>query len=149
VLAHDGLPEGAPEGGRGLTAHRSLIFRYAQAIEWGYDEYDEPVVPGGRELTEKIAASLAAGGCRTSVVEQHEDYGWSFTARLDDHDYHHVLNAPDENEVSLSVGMPGYWLKTLLLRKPRPAFERYCERLRTALAALDGVGELRWFEPIR
>jgi hypothetical protein len=50
--------------------HRTAAFLCAEPPEWEYDEAGDPVTPGGRTLTEQIAASLAAAGCRTSLVEQ-------------------------------------------------------------------------------
>ena len=55
--------------------HRTAAFLCAEPPEWEYDEAGDPVTPGGRTLTEQIAAYLAAAGCRTSLVEQNHRVG--------------------------------------------------------------------------
>src|SRR5262245_55677968 len=105
--------------------YRTVTFLCAEPPEWEYDERGDPITPGGRTLTEQIAASLAAAGCRTSEVEQHEDFGWGFSAWLGDDSFYQVLN-PVERDVYLTVHMEGILVKRLLLRRPQLVFERYC-----------------------
>lgn len=123
--------------------YRTVSFASAEAIEWEYDEEGEPVTPGGKELTGKIAASLAAAGCRVSEVEQHEHYGWGFAVRLGNDSFCQVLN-PVDREVYLTIEMEWFRMKRLLLRRPRLAFERYCRLVDATLASLPGISEVRW-----
>jgi hypothetical protein len=125
--------------------YRSVTFRCADPGEWGYDEQGDPVTPGGKAVADEIALSLVQGGARVSDVEQHEDYGWGFTSHLGRDSFYQVVNAPD-NEVYLTIQMEGYLLGTLLLRRPRRAFDRYCELVGATLTSIPGVSEIRWGE---
>lgn len=124
--------------------YRTVSFASAEAIEWEYDEDGEPVTPGGKELTEEIAASLAAAGCRVSEVEQHEGYGWGFGVRLENDSFYQVLNPVDR--VYLTIEMEWFRLKRLLLRQPQVAFERYCRLVDATLASVPGISEVQWKE---
>jgi hypothetical protein len=45
-----------------------------------FDSKGNPVIPGGRIVTESLAAALHQRGIRVSEVKQWEDYGWYFYA---------------------------------------------------------------------
>jgi hypothetical protein len=123
--------------------HRTVVFEFAPAIEWEYDEHGDPVRPGGRSLAEAIASRLAAGGASASAVEQHEDYGWAFSVTNAGDRFQHVLN-PVERDVYLTIRMEGYLAKRLFLRRPEAAFERHCSHVSAALASIPGVSDLDW-----
>jgi hypothetical protein len=125
--------------------YRTATFKHDPPIEWEHDEADELVEPGGRSLTEAIVTSLTTAAGPTSPVERHEDYGWSFSCRFDNHAFHQVVNAAG-SEVSFTIQMDWYWLKTILLRRPRVSFERYCRQVGVALASIGGVSDVRWGE---
>jgi hypothetical protein len=127
--------------------YRTAVFTYHPPIEWEFDEADELVEPGGRALTEAIAASLTEVAGPTSPVERHEDYGWAFACRFGEDSFYQVLNGAG-SEGALTIQMDWYRLKALLLRRPRASFERYCRRVAAALASIDGVSEVR-FEDYR
>ena len=123
--------------------YRTVTFDYAGELGGVFDEDGYPVTPAGRDLTLRIATALASGDSRVSEVEQHEDYGWSFSCQVGKDGFFQVVN-PADREVYLTVQMPGYLVKRLLLGTPRRAFDRYCEKLGAALASIPGVSGLRW-----
>ena len=123
--------------------YRAVSFRYAQPIEWEYDEQGYPVRPGGRALAEEIRTLLTAAGCRMSEVEQHEDYGWGFSCRVGKDYFYNVLD-PVDDDVYLTIEMEWYQVKRLLLRKPLLAFDRYCGLVGAALALMAGLSEIHW-----
>ena len=123
--------------------YRTVTFQSAGGVDWTFDAQGNPVTPGGRALAISIATGLASGNDRVSNVEQREYYGWEFTCQVDQDVFSQVLNAVD-TEVYLTVQMEWYFAKRLLLRRPRVAFDRYCERLGTVLARISGVTGVRW-----
>ena len=126
--------------------HRTVAFVCEEPMEWEYDSAGDPIAPGGKALTERIAAALAAAGCRASGVEQHEDFGWGFRARFGDDDFYQVLN-PVDHDAYFTIKMSGFLMKRLLRRKPRLAFDRYCGLVGAALASIPGVRDVHWEEP--
>ena len=128
--------------------YKTLSFQYAGALDWEYDETGEPVTPGGRALTERIAASLTFETVRSAAVEQHEYYGWGFTSELGRDSFYNVLNAVDP-DVFFTVKMEWYLAKKTLFRSPEIALKRYCQILRDAVSSLDGVSEVKWEEQRR
>jgi hypothetical protein len=125
--------------------HRTVAFVSDEPLDWDYDHAGDPVGPGGRALTERIAAALAAAGCQASTVEQHEDFGWGFSARFGDEGFYQVLN-PVERDAYLTIEMGGFLLKRLLGRRPELAFERYCGLVGAALASMPGIRDVQWEE---
>jgi hypothetical protein len=125
--------------------HRTVAFACDGPLEWDYDHAGDPVGPGGRALTERIAAALAVAGCRASSVEPHEDFGWGFGARFGGDDFYQVLN-PVERDAYLTIVMSGFLLKRLLGRKPGLAFDRYCGLIGATLASIPGVRDVEWQE---
>ena len=125
--------------------YRTVSFLCAEPVEWEYDDRGDPVTPGGKELTEQIAAALAGRGCRTSEVEQHEDYGWSFVAQVGSDTFHQVVN-PVDRDVYLTIEMEGVLLKRLLLRRPQLSLQRYCDLVGASLASIPGVSGIQWEE---
>ena len=123
--------------------YRTAHFRYAYPCEWEFDERGDPVTPGGRTLAEQIAQSLGPKNACASEVRQHEYYGWGFHSRLDGSAFYHVVNASDP-DVYLTIDMQWYLVKSLLLRKPRAVFDRYCEIVSAALASTHGVNDVVW-----
>ena len=123
--------------------YRTVSFAYRDDIDWIFDAEGNPVTPGGKELAASIAAALASGDSEVSDVEQHEYYGWSFTCRAGGDAFFQVVNAAG-HEVYLTVQMEWYLVKRLLLRTPRRAFDRHCEKLGAALASISGVSNVHW-----
>jgi hypothetical protein len=123
--------------------YRTVRFRYAYPCAWEFDERGDPVTPGGRTLAVQIARSLGPKVACTAGVRQRDFYGWGFRSKLDKSAFYQVINAVD-CDVYLTVYMPWYLVKSLLLRKPRAALECYCGLVSAALASIDGVSGAVW-----
>jgi hypothetical protein len=123
--------------------HRTLELTSHFPNEWVFDENENPVAPGARELAEAIVSNLRARASSVTEVDQHEHYGWTFDVVFEGSTFSNVVNPVDEVDY-LTVSMDGYRLKALLLERPRATFDRYCAVLHDALNAISEVSNLRW-----
>jgi predicted nucleic acid-binding protein len=70
---------------------------------------------------------------------------WSedFEARFEGFTFDNVLNPVDETSY-LTISLRRYWLKKMLFRRPRQAFEHYCGVVDRVLCDRVCVSELAW-----
>jgi hypothetical protein len=123
--------------------YRTAVFRSDHPNEWQFDEHENPMSPGSRQLAENIVAMLGPCVAETTPVEQHSFYGWAFCANLDGFTFDNVLS-PGDGECYLTILLRGYWLKKLLMRRPREAFDRYCELVNRVLNDTPGFSDIIW-----
>ena len=107
--------------------YRTLKLQSSWSNEWVFDEHENPIAPGARELADGIAAELERQLECVTDVSQHSFYGWGFTTQFDHASFYHVLNPSDP--VYLTIGYRNYWLDWLLLRRPLERFDRYMSLL--------------------
>jgi hypothetical protein len=122
--------------------HRTLVFDSSWKNEWKFNSDDNPIAPGAKELAQEIVKVLKRKVSGISDVSQHSHYGWGFSTEFDDVSFYQVLNPVDA--VYLTVKMESYFLKVLLLQRPKASFERYCVFLEEALGEVQGISNLRW-----
>jgi hypothetical protein len=123
--------------------HFTAIFKSTFPNVWTFDEFGSPHVPGGHQLAETIAAKLITRLRDVTPVEQHEYFGWEFTASTDRASFYNVLNSADDY-CYLTATMNWYGLKALLLKRPRADFEQYRELLTDVLHAIPEVSAVKW-----
>ena len=123
--------------------HRTAHFKTAEPEEWTFDENENPSVPGGQALAEKLRTSVASVAEFVSDVSQHSYYGWRFEAAFEAITVHCVLNAAgDECYLTIELGtlLPS-WLQP---RRTRRAFAA-CESVFDAqLRQLPEVSAVTW-----
>jgi hypothetical protein len=123
--------------------YRTAEFNSTFSNEWVFDGDGNPLAPGARDLAEAIASNLRGRVSSVTAIEQHEYYGWGFAAIFDGSTFYNVLN-PVDVDCYLTVSMNWYGLKSLLLRRPRASFDRYCAALRGALNDIPQVSVVKW-----
>ena len=126
--------------------YRTIHFKHEHAGDWQTSaEGGDAVAPESRELPDAVAQIVAQSVSSVSPVEQHEYYGWAFDARLDRCAFYTVFNIVPE-ECWVTTQLRWYWLKSLLGKKPKATFDRYCGILEDALRKTPGVSETAWQE---
>jgi hypothetical protein len=123
--------------------YRSIHFSYSGPNEWEFDENDNPLRPGARELAELIAAKLRLNSTSVYPVTQHSFYGWAFAVVFEKVKFHQVLN-PVAEDCRLTINLPLYWLRAATLKQPRQTFNRYCTIVEAVLKKIPTVTGLRW-----
>jgi len=123
--------------------YRTLEFKSEYPDEWQFDQEDNPIGPGSRELADEIAARLAEYASVISSVEQHSYYGWGFETRYENCTFYQVLN-PADGDCYFTIQCLGYWLRKLLFKKPRQTFGRYCDVVDQALRRIPQISDLKW-----
>lgn len=123
--------------------YRTVEFKSAFPDDTRFDESGEPIVPGGRELTDAIVRRLRDAVISVSEVDQHEHYGWGFVASTERGSFYNVVN-PVGEECYLTASMNWYFFKMLLFRRPRNAFEEYCSVLTEILQGIHEVSSISW-----
>lgn len=101
--------------------------------EW--DESENLIVPGGRNLMTAFAEQLQRKGWRCSAPEQHSFYGWTFEV------------ATPSGTVEVLIQFPEPWL--LLLVRPQTFFQKLLGRLdhRVEESLLEAVHEILATDP--
>jgi hypothetical protein len=122
--------------------YRTVVFISTFPNEWTFDENDNPLAPGARQLADTIAAKLLSQVVSVSEVHQHEYYGWEFDVLTENGTFVHVLNPGDR--CYLTISMRWHWLKAILLKQPRQVFERYCEFLTETLQFIPEISRIEW-----
>ena len=124
--------------------YRTVEFRSSLVVdEPQFDEDDNPISPGSRELAELIANRMKSRVRLISSVDQHEYYGWGFEAATDKATFYNVLN-PAGEENYFTVSMDWYLIKLMLLRRPIESFEAYCALLTDTLEGIPGLSDFHW-----
>jgi len=123
--------------------YRSVNFKSEYPDEWGFDAQKNPIAPGSRELADKIFEILSKQVTATTPIRQHSFYGWAFGARFNDSTFYNVLN-PAGGECYLTISSDRYWIRTLLLKRPKKCFENYCELVNEVLQQVPKVSEIVW-----
>ncbi len=132
---------------RSVSMFRTAEFRSTFANNWQFDENENPIAPGVRELADTIARELESRANVVSLIEQHSYYAWSFEAKFAGCRFVNVLNPGDE-ACYLTVQLCWYGARVLLLQRPRKRFDTYCSILEASLAAIQGVSDVVW-QPYR
>ena len=101
--------------------HRTVRFTTAEPEEWTFDENENPDVPGGEALAQKLRAGAARVAQSVSTVSQHSYYGWRFEAAFENVTVECVLNAVRE-ECHLTIDVASILPSWLLPRRVRRAF---------------------------
>jgi hypothetical protein len=107
--------------------HRTAHFKTSAPEEWTLDANENPSVPGGQLLAQKLRAGVEPAAPTVSAVSQHSYYGWRFELAFDGVGIECVLNAAGE-ECYLTIGLVSILPAWLLPR-----------RHRSALATCEGV----------
>jgi hypothetical protein len=123
--------------------YRTVQFESTFANEWRFDANEFPVAPGARDLAEAIVGELGKRVSGISAVEQHSFYGWAFEARYAGCRFINVVN-PAEPVCYLTIHLCWYWLRAVLLQRPRRVYDEYCVVVSEALAAIPQVSGVRW-----
>jgi hypothetical protein len=123
--------------------HRTVHFKTAEPEEWTFDENENPKIPGGELLAQKLRARVEGAVQSVSVVSQHEYYGWRFEVTFEAVTVHCVLNAAGD-ECYLTVELGSFLPSWLLPRRTRRAFAG-CQRVFDAvLHQLPEVSGVTW-----
>ena len=96
--------------------YRKVEFKSEYPDDWQFDENDNPIAPGSREVADQIAAQLADHVSEVSPVDQHSYYGWSFETNFENCRFYQVLN-PVDGDCYFTVQCLGYWIRKLLFKK--------------------------------
>ena len=83
---------------------RTAHFKTSAPEEWTFDANQNPEVPGGQALAQKLRAGIEPVARTVSAVSQHSYYGWRFELAFDDVGIECVLNAAGE-ECYLTIGL--------------------------------------------
>jgi hypothetical protein len=125
------------------TMYRTVEFKHTFPDEWVFDENENPIAPGARELANAVVSGLSARISNVSRVQQHSFYGWGFDVEFEGSTFYNVVNPADE-KCYLTVQMLGYWLKWLLRKRPRDSFERYSTVLTEVLRDIPALSGINW-----
>jgi len=128
--------------------HRTVEFNARYSDEPEFDESGELVRPCGEDLTAGIADGLRRAGTSASDVDIHENYGWSFSSSTEHASFNNVV-CPAGEECCLTVSMDSYFIKLVLMRRPRDSFERYCAELTRVLERMPEVADIKWHDYFR
>lgn len=123
--------------------HRTSEFKSTFPDEWQFDERGNPILPGGRDIADAIVAWLRKTGAAVTHVQQYEYYGWGFETICNDSTFYNVVNSAG-GRCYLTVTMDWYWLKWLLLTRPRRSLDEYCRRLNEGLSTIPQISEICW-----
>ena len=123
--------------------HRTVHFKTAEPEEWTFDENEDPLVPGGEALAQKLRAGVERAAQCVSVVTQHEYYGWRFEVAFEAVTVQCVLNAAGD-ECHFTIELDSLLPSWLLPRRTRRAFAE-CEGVFDALLRqLPEVSAVTW-----
>jgi hypothetical protein len=125
---------------------RTVEFDSTFANEWVFDEHKSPVRPGSRALAEEIADRLRPLVSAVGPIHQHSYYGWTFDAELCGCSFNNVLNPADRTSY-FTIELRWYWLRFLLIQRPRHAVDAYCDTLARALSEIPQITAIRWHDP--
>ena len=123
--------------------YRTVEFKSVFPDYTRFDDSGEPIVPGGRALTDAIVSRLCDVVISVSDVDQHEYYGWGFAASNVGGGFYNVVN-PAGEKCYLTVSMDWYFLKLLLFRRPKNTFEAYCWVLTDVLRSIHEISNISW-----
>ncbi|MGJ8698097.1 MAG: hypothetical protein ACSHYF_17390 [Verrucomicrobiaceae bacterium] len=124
--------------------YRTLIFRSESDDEPEFNDSEDQIRPGSRDVAEAIVEELGRlSAVNVSSIDQHEFYGWGFYTEVEGGSFYNVLN-PVEDEAYLTVSMSFFFIKRMLLKKPKKCFEVYCSILTKAVEATGGATDLKW-----
>ncbi len=127
-----------------LKLYRAVEFQSSFQGDWRFDENDEPIGPGMRDLADAIVGRLGVHVTSVSPIRQHEYYGWGFDAVFEQSTFYNVINPIDQGECYLTVSMDSYVLKKLLMKRPQEAFDRYCNAVSDTLREIPEVSGIKW-----
>jgi len=101
--------------------HRTAHFKTANPEAWTFDESENPKVPGGEALAQKLCSAVAQAARSVSAVSQHSYYGWRFEAVFEAVTVECVLNAAGD-ECHLTIALDSILPSWLLPRRIRRGF---------------------------
>ena len=123
--------------------HRTAHFKTSAPEEWTFDANENPDVPGGQVLAQKLRTGVEHAARAVSSVSQHSYYGWRFDVAFEDVEILCVLNAAAE-ECYFTIEVASILPSWLLSRRRRRAFVE-CEGLFDAvLHGLPEITDVTW-----
>jgi hypothetical protein len=122
---------------------RTAHFKTSEPEEWTFDENENPEVPGGKALAEKIRGGVLRSTPTVGTVSQHSYYGWRFVFTFEAVEVQCVLNAVGE-ECHLTIEVASIVPSWLLPRRTREVFTRSEGILDALLRQMPGVSAVTW-----
>ncbi len=123
--------------------HRTVRFKTMAPEAWTFDENENPDVPGGEALAQKLRAGAARVAQSVSVVSQHAYYGWRFEAAFADVKVLCVLNAAGE-ECHFTIEVASLIPSWFLSRRVRRAFAECGALFDALLHQLPEISGVTW-----
>ena len=122
---------------------RTVHFKTANPEEWSFDGKENPDIPGGEALAQKLRAGAARVAQSVSAVSQHSYYGWRFEAAFEDVTVECVLNAVAE-ECHFTIEVASMLPSWLLPRRVRLAFAECKGVFDAVLRQLPEIAMVTW-----
>ena len=118
--------------------YRTIRFEYLGDDEGGFDEKDEPVRPGARDLAQLLFDMFREKKMDPTEVEQHSYYGWAIVCKFEGSSFYNVVNHAGD-ECHITAEFMGYLVEKLTFRNPKKKFEEYCGLLESMLKKIYSI----------